>query len=65
MVDMEDQAELPIDYIQTIPPHSSIADVDRLAGDCRLGMCKLVVIVDFWVFEMDWNSHCSKRDQQT
>jgi len=43
---MKDQAELPIDCIQTIPPHSSIADVGLLQGDCRLGMYTLVVVVD-------------------
>jgi len=59
MADMKDQTELPIDYIQTIPLHSSIADVDLLADDC--GMDTLVVTMDFWVFEIDWNYHCLKR----
>ena len=59
MADMKDQTELPIDYIQTIPPHSLIADVGLLEGDCR--MDTLVVIMDFWVFEIEWNCHCLKR----
>jgi hypothetical protein len=74
MVDMKDQAELPTDYIlvQTIlrflRSDASIAadclsDLLEEARDCRLGMYTLIVIViiDSGVFEVGWNSHCSKR----
>lgn len=73
MVDMKDQAELPTDYIlvQTIlrSPRSDVsiaADLSDLleeARDCRLDMYTLIVveIIDFGIFEVDWNSHCSKR----
>ena len=72
MVDMKDQAELPIDYIlvQTILryPRSDVsiaADLSDLleeARNCRLDMYTLIVIVimDFGIFEADWNFHCSK-----
>jgi hypothetical protein len=73
MVDMADQAELLIDciLIQTIlrSPRSDVSiaadlyDLLEEARDCRLDMYTLIVIViiDCGVFEVDWNSHCSKR----
>jgi hypothetical protein len=73
MVDMKDRAELPIDYIlvQTIlrSPRSDVsiaADLSRLLVGEReyqmgTGNRIVIVVIDFWVFEVDWNSHCSKR----
>ena len=70
---MKDRAELPIDCIlvQTIlrSPRSDVsiaADLSRLlVGEREYQMCTdnriVIVIIDFWVFEVGWNSHCWKR----